>query len=35
MGSSQSPDEPLKVSQIPKNVVSKNIDTNILIHKDY
>ena len=35
MGSSQSPDEPLKVSQIPKMSVSKNIDTNILIHKDY
>ena len=35
MGSSQSPDEPLKVSQIPKISVSKKIDTNILIHKDY
>lgn len=35
MGSSQSPDEPLKVSQIPKMSVPENIDINILIHKDY
>ena len=35
MGSSQNPDEPLKVSQIPKKSVPKNIDTPILIHKDY
>lgn len=35
MGSSQSLDEPLKVSQIPKMSIPKNIDTPILIHKDY
>ncbi len=35
MGSSQNPDEPLKVSQIPKMSVPKNINTTILIHKDY
>lgn len=35
MGSSQSLDEPLKVSQIPKMSIPKSIDTPILIHKDY
>lgn len=35
MGSSQNPNEPLKVSQIPKMSVPKNINTPILIHKDY
>ncbi len=35
MGSSQSSDEPLKVSQIPKMSVPKNINAPVLIHKNY